>query len=470
MPPKRKATATRSSARKAAKTTTSSPSSATAETTKAPTAARASKTPARRATAKASTTSSSTTRTSTPKAPTGSSRKWKKGEYKFKPSLPSRLVQLPYHILLDIFTIAATNSKDGHHWTTPSFLLTLAKMNTSFKAPALTALYSYPPLWPPKRANQFFQNIKDYPDHAAMVREVVIEVSPLLAKHRSTKSECEHDIVQVLCLLPNLRRLEFWHAEDMSFERLRLGTKPEPINWTYPSNLLPSLEAADLPPTLTSFTITTSDFFLAPHFALLATHAPNLTLIDVTASSSSPKDPWDFDAVDLPAKLHTLKLHRLQCTSRFATSLFQTLLTLPDLYRVELDMGISDLHWKDRAGFREEWEGKVRAKLREGVLRLSIGNRAVQGGFDESDFLDQEKMTTTYRISGGRGSSKAGGVGRGASGGKAVGRVSNRGMAEIRAAAVEIVGRINRGWVATREDEEEEEDGDYEDDGDWDEE
>jgi hypothetical protein len=157
--------------------------------------------------------------------------------------------------------------------------------------------------------------------------------------------------------------------------------------------------------------------------------------------------------------------------------MFETLLTLSDLYRVELEMGISDLHWKDRAGFREEWEGKLRHKLKEGVLRLSIGNRAVQGGFDESDFLDQEKMTTTYRISGSRsrvgGSTARGGRG----GGGLVQKYANlpvpttsRGLAEIRAAAAEIVRRINVGaWAGGDDEEEMEEDEDYvEDDGDYD--
>lgn len=418
----------------------------------------------------------------------------KPGKFKYDPTRRSPLTTLPYHLLLDIFIYAATDPKTLHSWPTSSVLLNFATLNKAFTEPALTALYSYPPLFPVVRATHFFEAIEAQPDLAGRVRELVFEVEPLLVKRRGGE---KFDLLGALEKITRLQHLEFRHSVDMyKMHSKAVNWSVSDVRWKYPNvfsvldkngirlrswrweaNFLTGVKKGELEEwekaeclgelrsltlcgigryhtkhpipmafasTITSLTLEHCDTewdlpdtirslrvvdntWLKPsnlprnllrlevtectnfngHFlSQIGIHCPNLrslTLCPAPAKSSFRDDTPDdsFDAPVFPESLHTLRVynHNMQ-TEKEGIEFIRSLLppNLPRLFDVVIDIGISEVGWKERADFRKNWVGKLEGR---GVnkLRIALGTRASgPDKFMENDFLEDKDKGRIFTV------------------------------------------------------------------------
>lgn len=399
-------------------------------------------------------------------------------KFRYDPSRSSPLLLLPYQVLVEIFLYAATNEKTIHSWPSSDFLLKFALLNRHFTAPALTALYSYPALFPPNRAVGFFKAVKDRPDLAGRVRNLIFEVEPLLVKRRAGE---KFELLEALASIPKLEHLAFQHTVDPYKQRGGVDWGVSPVRWKYPEGLFETLDqngirlrtwrweanfAAGIkagvfaqwegsaplstlrsleysgfgkyhsphpkpkhfPPTLRSLTIERCDTkwelpetlrvlrveensWLRPEhlprglrelrakevlhldgqfLCQVADLLPDLQILCLSPKTSDRN--VEYLPPNLPTSLHTLEIYHLNLSTKEEATAFGNALLLPhvpNLLYATIDIGVSELDWRDRASFRTEWIDKIsKRNLRR--LSVNIGSRA--GGqvkFREEDFQER---------------------------------------------------------------------------------
>jgi hypothetical protein len=155
---------------------------------------------------------------------------------------------LPYHILLQVFKYAAYPLYDLRTFQpSPSatWLLKIARLCRQFTEPALTALYSSPPLVPMVQAHRLVDILRNDPRKMAFgyrqkIESLHIDVGQVVAY--SLGSGSGHlDLRDLIKDLPRLVDLELYHQKDMSPYRELLDN----IKWTYPESLFDALEYVD---------------------------------------------------------------------------------------------------------------------------------------------------------------------------------------------------------------------------------
>jgi hypothetical protein len=166
----------------------------------------------------------------------------------FTPIISSGVVPpwqtLPYQVLVQILEYAACPFYDINTLQptlSQRLLLDMSRMCRAFAEPALTVLYSSPPLIPMIHAHQLVEAIKEDPDSRSMsyrrkIKSLCIDVGHVLAY---TLPGYGHlDLYNLIKDLPLLADLELYHRKDMSPFR-DLDTN---IKWTYPENIFEALE------------------------------------------------------------------------------------------------------------------------------------------------------------------------------------------------------------------------------------
>jgi hypothetical protein len=151
---------------------------------------------------------------------------------------------LPYQVLVQIFEYAAYPLYDPNAFQptlSQRLLLDVSRTCRAFAEPALTVLYSSPPLNPMIHAHQLVEAIKEDPEsrsmnHRRKIKSLCIDVGQVLAY---TLPGYGHlDLYNLIKDLPLLSGLELYHQRDMSPFR-DLDTN---IKWTYPENIFEALE------------------------------------------------------------------------------------------------------------------------------------------------------------------------------------------------------------------------------------
>ncbi|RDL33979.1 uncharacterized protein BP5553_08347 [Venustampulla echinocandica] len=154
---------------------------------------------------------------------------------------------LPYQVLTDIFEYAVQPLFDEHSFQpSPSvkWLLQMARLCRAFAEPALTVLYSSPPLVPMVQAHRLVDLLKEDPTTKAFryrnkIISLCIDVGQVVAY--SLPGSGHLDVYDLIKYLPRLAELELYHQKDMSPYR----TLDENIKWTYPEKLFDALEYID---------------------------------------------------------------------------------------------------------------------------------------------------------------------------------------------------------------------------------
>lgn len=154
---------------------------------------------------------------------------------------------LPYYIFIRIFQFASYPLYEENTFQPlPStrWLLRIAQMCRAFSEPAITVLYSSPPLVPMVQAHMLVDLLKMNPKQLAFkyrqkVVSLRIEVSQV-ATYILRKSGYV-DLYGLVRDLPRLLDLEFYHQKDMSPYRDLDVT----IKWNYPDSVFEALEFID---------------------------------------------------------------------------------------------------------------------------------------------------------------------------------------------------------------------------------
>lgn len=150
---------------------------------------------------------------------------------------------LPYQILVSIFRYASYPIYDESTFqSTPScrWLLNIARLCRAFTEPALTVLYTSPPLVPMDKAHRLVGLLKEDPTKLAFkyrqkIESLRIDVGQVAAY--SLQGSGVLDLASLVKHLPRLLDLEFYHQKDMSPYRLL----DDPIKWSYPEALFDAL-------------------------------------------------------------------------------------------------------------------------------------------------------------------------------------------------------------------------------------
>ncbi|TVY51207.1 hypothetical protein LCER1_G008383 [Lachnellula cervina] len=154
---------------------------------------------------------------------------------------------LPYHVLLQVFKYAAYPLYDVCTFQpSPSatWLLKMARLCRQFTEPALTALYSSPPLVPIVQAHSLVDILRSDPRHMAFgyrqkIQSLHIDVGQVVAY--SLTGSGHLDLRDLIKDLPRLADLELYHQKDMApYRELN-----DNIKWTYPESLFDALEYVD---------------------------------------------------------------------------------------------------------------------------------------------------------------------------------------------------------------------------------
>lgn len=151
---------------------------------------------------------------------------------------------LPYYVLLQIFRYAAYPLYDVRTFqSSPSatWLLKMARLCRQFTEPALTALYSSPPLVPMIQAHRLVDILRADPSTMAFgyrqkIESLHIDVGQVVAY--SLTGSGHLDLYDLLKDLPRLIDLELYHQKDMAPYR----NLDDTIKWTYPVSLFDALE------------------------------------------------------------------------------------------------------------------------------------------------------------------------------------------------------------------------------------
>lgn len=154
---------------------------------------------------------------------------------------------LPYQVLTDIFEYAVQPIFDEHSFQpSPSvkWLLQMARLCRAFAEPALTVLYSSPPLVPMVQAHRLVDLLEEDPTGKAFryrnkIISLCVDVGQVVAY--TLPGSGHLDLYDLVKNLPRLAELEFYHQKDMSPYR----TLDEHIKWTYPEKLFDALEYID---------------------------------------------------------------------------------------------------------------------------------------------------------------------------------------------------------------------------------
>ncbi|TVY45240.1 hypothetical protein LOCC1_G006552 [Lachnellula occidentalis] len=187
-----------------------------------------------------------TTRPPTPKSP-----KSLANSFTTHNIIESRIIpqwqSLPYHILLQVFKYAAYPLYDVCTFQpSPSatWLLKMARLCRQFTEPALTALYSSPPLVPMVQAHRLVDILRSDPRQMAFgyrqkIQSLHIDVGQVVAY--SLTGSGHLDLRDLIKDLPRLADLELYHQKDMApYRELN-----DNIKWTYPESLFDALEYVD---------------------------------------------------------------------------------------------------------------------------------------------------------------------------------------------------------------------------------
>ncbi|KAH6669919.1 hypothetical protein B0J14DRAFT_597503 [Halenospora varia] len=154
---------------------------------------------------------------------------------------------LPYQILSQIFEYASYPIYDENTFQ-PSisgkWLIRMACLCKAFTEPALTALYTSPPLVPMVQAHQLVDLLKADPTSLAFgyrqkIRALQIDVDQVVAY--SLPGSGHLNLFDLIKYLPRLNDLELYHRKDMSPYR----ALDEHIKWTYPEPMFDALEYID---------------------------------------------------------------------------------------------------------------------------------------------------------------------------------------------------------------------------------
>ncbi|RKF75462.1 hypothetical protein GcM3_084002 [Golovinomyces cichoracearum] len=154
---------------------------------------------------------------------------------------------LPYHVFVQIFTFASYPLYDENTFqplVSGRWLLSVARMCRAFAEPALTVLYSSPPLVPMVKAHMLVDLLKRDPTSLAFkyrqkVVSLQIEVSQVA--EYILRGSGYIDLFSLVRDLPRLLDLEFYHQKDMMPYRDLDAT----IKWTYPDSIFNALELID---------------------------------------------------------------------------------------------------------------------------------------------------------------------------------------------------------------------------------
>jgi len=183
----------------------------------------------------------------------------KKGKHlKSAPKLPVQVSQdtiqftgvippwhtLPYQILVDIFRYASYPLYSESTFSalpTTKWLVTVAHLCKAFTEPALTVLYTEPPLAPMELAHKLVDLLgKDPAELSFKYRQKVeslrIDVNQVAAHSLSGRGQL--DLYSLVKNLPRLVDLEFYHDKDNAPYR----DLDAPIKWRYPEALFDGLE------------------------------------------------------------------------------------------------------------------------------------------------------------------------------------------------------------------------------------
>ncbi|TVY36421.1 hypothetical protein LSUB1_G007961 [Lachnellula subtilissima] len=154
---------------------------------------------------------------------------------------------LPYHVLLQVFKYAAYPLYDVCTFQpSPSatWLLKMARLCRQFTEPALTALYSSPPLVPMVQAHRLVDILRSDPRQMAFgyrqkIQSLHIDVGQVVAY--SLTGSGHLDLRDLIKDLPRLADLELYHQKDMApYRELN-----DNIKWTYPESFFDALEYVD---------------------------------------------------------------------------------------------------------------------------------------------------------------------------------------------------------------------------------
>ena len=153
---------------------------------------------------------------------------------------------LPYHILVQVFHFATypLYNDQFQSLNSPRWLVNVGRLCRGFAEPALTVLYTNPPLVPMVQAHQLVDLLKADPKRMAYkyrqkVETLRIEVVQTAAYTLSGSGIL--DLEGLIKDLPRLKDLEFYHLLDMMPYR-SLDVK---IKWTYPEAIFEALEYVD---------------------------------------------------------------------------------------------------------------------------------------------------------------------------------------------------------------------------------
>ncbi|KAH8657123.1 hypothetical protein BGZ60DRAFT_416834 [Tricladium varicosporioides] len=154
---------------------------------------------------------------------------------------------LPYQILSQIFEYASYPIYDENTFQpSPSgkWLIRMACLCRAFTEPALTALYTTPPLVPMVQAHQLVDLLKTDPTSLAFgyrqkIRALKIDVDQVVAYRLHGSGYL--NLFDLIKFLPRLNDLELYHQKDMSPYR----ALDDHIKWTYPETMFDALEYID---------------------------------------------------------------------------------------------------------------------------------------------------------------------------------------------------------------------------------
>ncbi|RFU33401.1 hypothetical protein B7463_g2912, partial [Scytalidium lignicola] len=151
---------------------------------------------------------------------------------------------LPYQILVSILNYASYPIYDENTFQPTQscrWLLNTARICRAFAEPALTVLYTSPPLVPMDKAHRLVALLKEDPaklvfKYRQKIETLRIDVGQVAAY--SLHGSGLLDLASLVKHLPRLLDLEFYHQKDMSPYRLL----DYPIKWSYPESLFEALE------------------------------------------------------------------------------------------------------------------------------------------------------------------------------------------------------------------------------------
>ncbi|KAF2197940.1 hypothetical protein GQ43DRAFT_466026 [Delitschia confertaspora ATCC 74209] len=151
---------------------------------------------------------------------------------------------LPYQVLLDIFVYASYPLHDDNFFPTPdiSWLAQMARMCSTFTAPALAALYRNPPIFALKAKRKALVHHLISPVAAPLVNYTVLpkrlELDATKMSHLTDPTHSASDLISLISSLKTLKDIDIFDSYDRPPYRPRSKSIRR---WYYPSDLIDAL-------------------------------------------------------------------------------------------------------------------------------------------------------------------------------------------------------------------------------------